>query len=104
MTSLLLLDNFDPVMHRRVQKRQIATILSCTVRSLVMVRESVASAKGLNSPQRVATFVFARISDSLTRGHFDVRAVCFESDPFVFKSRYLAACVLINLKILITDN
>ena len=39
MTSLLLFNNFYPAMsYRRVQKEKKATILLCTIRSLVMVR------------------------------------------------------------------
>ena len=52
MTSLLLLNNFYPaISYRRVQKRKKATVIF-TVRSLVMVRESVASAKEVNQAKQ----------------------------------------------------
>ena len=50
MISLLPLDNFYPVIpsYRRVQKEKESDELLCAVRSLVTVREPVASAGGVN--------------------------------------------------------
>ena len=50
MINLLLFNNFYPVIYRRDQKE--SDELLCTVRSLVTVREPVASASGLKRSQR----------------------------------------------------